>query len=340
MVDNAKTEAEGKTLHLHDSALASSRGIIPAQNAVTNPGLDSERDKPPTVKEVIYAFAERRHFIGVLQRARILFDPKSLPGVTPEESLDFLIRGLRPEDPKKLRQILGSNETIAQNVRENFPAFIEYMNQQNNERTIAEIWRAVDADPFTKMALQWEIQTPKQFSDEYIEEHADPVAADLRKLDALLKGLGGVEILMEIDDVFKGCFIGLTTADGRGIDFVQSTDPNNPHREVVLGSQAASTKDTKGYKPTEISVTERLIIPFEVREVLRTRDAESWDRYKDDFWRSGKYHTPFDPTNPFPAFIIGEELNRLRKDDSGLDNKYNALKKAIEGSASDSIMKT
>lgn len=305
------------------------------QTTVTNPGLDRETEEQLTTGEILRAFAERRHFIGVLERARILFDPKSLPGVTPAESLDFLIKGLQAEHSEELRQMLGSNKIVAQNIRENFPEFIEYMHQQNNNRAVAGIWRAVDADPFTKMTLQWEIQTPNQLADEYIEEHASSVATDLRKLDTLLKSLNGVEILIEFNAFGKNLyFIGLTIADGKGIDFVQSADPKSPYRDVFLGSLAAYSEE---YGSKDIKDSTGLRIPFELREVLRTRDRESWDRYKDDFWRSGRYSIPFDPDNNFPAIIIGEELTRLRGEDYTLNKTYSALKKAIEESAPEKV---
>lgn len=240
-----------------------------------------------------------------------------------------------------------------ESIRENFPDFIEYMNQQNNHRTVTEIWEAIDDDPFTKMALQWEIQDPRQPTemsiedyDSFLKKRTIPVAADLRRLDAFLKSLRGTEILIQIDDPSKGIhFTGLTTVDGGGLDFIQGEDPNSPYKNVVLGSRAASSENIHYGEAAHINVASGLRIPFEAREVLRTKDSKDWDGYGNHKFprTSSLYKVPFDPNNSFPAIMTKEELNRHREDTgvtTALDSAYEVLKKAIDKSSSGVIVKT
>jgi len=309
--------------------------LTPVRTIAPSADSGSETKKQLTADEAIQAFMARKHRIRIFKESRILFDPKQLPGVTPEESLDFLIKGLKMEDSEanEIRKLLDPHSRMGRNVRDDFNGFIEYMNQQNKYRTVSEIWEAADADPFTKIALQWEIQNPaNQYADsKYIKEHASSVAADLRKLDALLKKLSGAEIFLQCKDPHNYIdFTALTTADERGIGFTQQ-DPNNPYRVVVLGSQTALRED-RTYE--HIKTEPHLTVPFELRKVLCSRTPEDWGKDQYTFWREGKYRFPFDPDNPFPGIITGEELTEERKGDAGLDGYYNELKEAIEKSSS------
>lgn len=279
-------------------------GIVPRETTDLAGDSSPEPIEPKTVKEIISEFAQRRHRITVFQHARILFDPKQLPGVTPKEAMEFLLKGLRIEEPEVREKLLGKAGT---EIKLYFEDFIESLKQQNNAATVADIWEARDADAIKKMALQWEIQTKHQLIEESIEESAERTATNLRRLDALLKEAGkGTEVFVRLRSV-KADFNGLVIADGEGLDFVRN--PNNvPYRNIVFGGQAAFSVD---YDP--IQKSDGLIIPFEAREALGIEKEKYWrDKLNDNGFYKRK-DNKFDPKNNFPSVVMGTELSEMVK---------------------------
>lgn len=78
--------------------------IVPVQTGVEHTGFDREAERHLTLEEVIHAASERKHLIWVLKNARILLDPKPIPGVTAGEALEFLMKGLKPDHPEELKK--------------------------------------------------------------------------------------------------------------------------------------------------------------------------------------------------------------------------------------------
>lgn len=326
------------------------RGLIPTRTVVSGADSNSEKRKQTTINEAVDIYAKRHHFLRVLEESRILFDPKQLPGVTPQESLDFLLKGLKIED-SNAEAIRSMMDKKGQEIREDFPGFIEGMRIENEDRTVAGIWDAADADSFTKMALQWKIQKISKIEmngirhkdPRSIKEDIGPIVDDLKKLDVLLKELKGSEIFLQYksnSDFID--FMALTTGDGKGVGFIQQ-GPSSPYREVLLGGRTASKEQLFG-QGQEQRVTSHLTIPFRLKDVLRSKAPESWsddrNRYSHgrildpDFWRSGKYGLPFALNNPFPGIIADKELTELReKDGSGFGKSYDALKAALKQSS-------
>lgn len=283
-------------------------GTGPLTGLVPLPPTDVEglgqEPEPLTVQDAIRNFTQRRHRVGVFERARILFDPKSLPGKTPQQAMEFLLEGLRIDDPEVKKKLIGAAGVA---IRQDFSGFIESLNQQNNDATVAEIWSAVGADPITKMALQWEIQRKDQLVDQDIEESADRTTADLRKLNAMLKKLKGVEFFIFNNEVGERVFKGLTVSDGEGLQFIRDPD-NVPYRNLVFGEKAVYLDNRSNIQKSEL-----LTIPLEARRALRTApDAEYWKRYHERGGFLTRRDHEYDPENNFLSIIAGEEISRLR----------------------------
>lgn len=318
-----------------DAHIEQGTGLIPTQTAITGQDSGSEAEAPTTIDEVMGAFAARKLRIKIFKVSRILFDPKQLPGVTPEESFDFLLKGLQIEgdEADRLRGVLGPRSKRNEEIVTNFPDFIDALSEQNINRTVADIWRAADADPFTKIALQWEVQDPeKQYADvEYWTKNAGSVAEDLRKLDTLLKKLHGAEIFLQYSKFGMNInFMALTTADEKGINFIQR-DPKSPYRDVELGGPSAFSENLED---RHITIVPHLVIPFIYKEVLQSKSADDWGTYKDNFWRMREY--PFDPNNPFPGITTGDELyEQTGRNSSFYSEGYKKLKYAMKAQSSE-----
>lgn len=263
-----------------------------------------EPTEPKTVREIIEEFAKRRDRITVIQHARILFDPKSLPGVTPKEAMEFLLKGLQIDDPEVKKKLTGKSGAA---IRYNFEDFIDVLKQQNNAATVADIWNAVDADPIKKMALQWEIQAEHQLIEEAIEESADRTAVDLGKLDGILKKAKGDEIFVSSKEISRHVFHGLTVSDDEGLRFVKDPD-NVPYRNLVFGGPAAYSTDGRNFERSE-----GLSISSEARHVIRTETEKYWkDALDDNGFHMRRHDQEFDPENNFPSIITGEEFSKIR----------------------------
>jgi hypothetical protein len=165
-----------------------------------------------------------------------------------------------------------------------------------------------------------------------MEEFAAPVAADLRKMDTLLRSLRGKETFLqcvaEHENIY---FAALITPDGNGMGFVPNPNDLNSHdKEVVLGGQTAFSEK---WACADISTGPHLIIPYTLRKVLRTRTPETWDDDGETFWRSGRCEVPFDLDNPFPGVMTDVELTQQREQDGGLSRDYDKLKNALDQSS-------
>lgn len=280
-------------------------GIVPRQSTDLVGDSSPEPREPKTVAEIIAEFAQRRDRITILQNARILFDPKSLPGVTPKEAMEFLLKGLKIDDLETREKYTGAAGVA---IRYNFHDFIDALKQQNNDATVSDIWDAADADPFTKMALQWEIQTEHQLMGDFIEESAAKTAADLRKLDKILKKSKGAEILVVLYKKHSPKFKGLTVANDEGLDFVRDSD-NALYRSVVFGGQAAYIIDDD-----LVQRSDHLMIPFEAREALWTVKERYWENMLSDNGFYDRGREKFDPGNNFASIVMGEDLSRMLKE--------------------------
>lgn len=282
-----------------------------------------EPREPKTVKEIVEEFRERRHRIRVFKESRILFDPKQLPGVTPQESLEFLFKGLRIEDPDVRRKILGAGEAI----RRNFEDFIDSLTEQNNVAAVAEAWNAKDADSAMKMGLQWEFQQDRtHLIDDYLMEKAGDAAKDIRALDALVKKSSGDTIFVIFDKGYVH-LAGATRLNGHGLDFTEDPDDPPYRRLFIPGSTSYYGKNLDRYE-RNIQTSDGLVIPFEAKGALeRASDADYWQRYHDSdgFW--GRRGRVFDPENNFLFIITGREISEIRE--PGMTN-YDFMDRLVE----------
>lgn len=310
------------------SIVKSSRDLSPTQSLdANNPGNETTEAK--TVGEILQGFTQREHQIGVFERARILFDPKMLPGITRQEALDFLIKGLRVSgaEEQTLRQNL--NPEMANHIREHFPDFINHLSQENNARAVAEIWSTAGIDALTKLAFQWEFQMilgDTRKSVVYAEERATKTAADLKKLDERLKRHSGEEVIIR----YKGHlleFSGLNLADGKGLAVVENADLDNPYRDLVLTGPSAYSQARGSDRFDDIKTDQRLVIPFESRNALRTKGNENWNIFDDTGIRRDQYSS-----DDFRGVVIGKEIRDTNtiEADRFIFNNYRAFKQALD----------